>query len=431
VIFSRRAIQRLLNELKPILRRRAYADLMRKLNYPTEARLPAMWEVAVLAALSRLGTLEHEQKQANGKRPDISFRAPHCTSFVADITTVSDRGVDQRNPYGAMAAIIEREKAALGLGVGGVRLEVFEKPEVMREGKRRKLRLPPHDQIEDYVRRTIIPVLEAQQSSGQWPLVHVVDDDEAGFRLTISDGPYSGGSFGAYNIPTIATQNPLFYKLEEKASDQLSAVAGPAGIIVCDGDCGSLTSERGHSNVSTDDIVRTFLRKHHHIAFVLLLTVKSEWQSGLSRKEVLSIKHMLWHRDTIAGLPQLADELVKGLPVPVNSAANGSLRALEPGYGRGRGDYSMAPGRSIRIGARHLLEVLAGRRTVEDFNRNFHFRGLDEPQDGRRFVNPFEQALAEGKLPVRIEVKPIDENGNDTFLEIEFGHPDPAVSPFR
>jgi hypothetical protein len=46
-------------------------------------------------------------------------------------------------------------------------------------------------------------------------------------------------------------------------------------------------------------------------------------------------------------------------------------------------------------------------------------------------VNPFEQALAEGKLPVRIEVKPIDENGNDTFLEIEFGHPDPAVSPFR
>lgn len=432
MIFSRRAVQRMLNDIKPAVTPKQYAGFVGKLNTPGLNRLPTMWEVAVLAQLAQMGYLAHEKKLPNGKRPDVSFRAPNGFEFVADITTVSDRGVDKRNPYAEFSRIIEEEKRALGLQVGGVHLDVREQPEVMREGSRRRLRLPAHDQLRDYVRTSVLPELRRQLEKGHWPLIFEVDDDIASFRLKVTDGPHSIGSYGSYDLPTIVRQNPLFYQLQEKAGEQLKEVPGLAGVIACDGDCASMKSDGGHSTVSTDQIVRQFLADNRHIGFVAILGVKDRQKPSPNKGDAdLSIDHRAWIKPGISEqLSTRLAEIAKRLPVPVNTATNAAYRAVEDGFGRGHGEYCMK-GRDIQIGARHLMEVLAGLRTVEDFNQNFSFRTLSEPQDGRRMPNPFELALSQGRLPTRITIEETGENGRDHVLNIEFGDPDPALSEFR
>jgi len=432
MIFSRRAIQRMLDDIKPALTSKQYLQLLKKLNFAGPYRLPAMWEVAVMAQLAKMGSLIHEKRLPNGKRPDVFFRAQNGFELVADVTTVSDKGVDKHNPYDEFSRIIEEEKRTLGLGIGGVNLEVREEPEVMREGTRRRLRLPPHAQLRDYVRTRILPELKRQQGSGQWPLEMTVDDETASFRLKIADGPYSTASYGSYDRPTIVRQNPLFYKLQEKADGQLRDVPVLAGVIACDGDCVAMKSGRDHSVVSTDQIVKQFLIDNPHIGFVLILSVKERQRSWADGNEVdLSIDHQKWMQPgTPAQLKTLLAELAGRLPAPVNSATNAAYRALEKGFGRGHGKFGMG-GRSMQIGARHVMEILAGVRTVEDFNRNFGFRSLAETDDVRRMPNPFEVALSEGRLPANITIEETGENGRDHVLNIEFGAPDPALSEFR
>lgn len=432
MIFSRRAVQRMLNDVKPAVTPKQYAGLVEKLNTPGPNRLPTMWEVAVLAQLVQLGSLAHEKKLPNGKRPDVFFRAPNGFEFVADITTVSDRGVDKRNPYAEFSRIIEEEKRTLGLQVGGVHLDVQEESELMREGSRRRLRLPPHDQLRDYVRMSILPELRRQLETGEWPLIFEVDDETASFRLKVTDGSHSIGSYGSYDQPTIVRQNPLFYKLQEKADDQLKEVPGLAGVIACDGDCASMKSDGGYSTVSTDQIVKQFLADNRHIAFVMILGVKDRQKPWPNKGDVdLSIDYRTWIKSGVSDkLSTLLVEIASRLPVPVNTATNAVYRAAEDGFGPGNGKFCMK-GRGIQIGARHLMEVLAGLRTVEDFNRNYSFRTLSDPQDGRRMPNPFELALSQGRLPMHITVEETGENGRDHVLNIEFGDPDPALSKFR
>lgn len=432
MIFSRRAIQRMLNEVKPVVTKKQYTGLVRKLNVPGPTCLPTMWEVAVLAQFAQMGTLVHEAKLPNDKRPDIKFQAHDGFSFVADVTTVSDRGVDQRNPYAEFSEIIEEEKRSLGLQIGGVNLDVREQPEVMKEGTRRRLRLPPHDQLREYVRSLVLPELQRQLKAGQWPLLFEVDDEIASFRLKVTEGPHSVGSYGSYELPTIVRQNPLFYQLQEKAGDQLREVPGIAGIIACDGDCASIQSKGGHSAVSTDQIVKQFLADNAHIAFVMILTVKDN-QKAWPQKHVsdLSIEHRIWVQPGIPDrLRTLLAEVGDKLPKPVNTSANAALRAVETGFGRGHGTLGMN-GRGIQIGARHLMEVLAGRRSVEDFNRDFGFRNASEAPDGRRMPNPFERALSEGRLRAHITIEETGDDGRDHVMNIEFGDPDPALSELR
>jgi hypothetical protein len=46
-------------------------------------------------------------------------------------------------------------------------------------------------------------------------------------------------------------------------------------------------------------------------------------------------------------------------------------------------------------------------------------------------ISPFELALKEGRLPIRISVSGPDEQEADNVVEIEFGPPDPAISKFH
>jgi hypothetical protein len=46
-------------------------------------------------------------------------------------------------------------------------------------------------------------------------------------------------------------------------------------------------------------------------------------------------------------------------------------------------------------------------------------------------VNPFERCLAQGRLPIAMNVVKGDEDDPDDWIVIEFGPSDPAIRPFR
>src|SRR6516165_6123352 len=98
MLFARRAMQRRLNELRGLLGDAAVDSLVARLNQPDNHRLAAVWEVVVLHALSKHGTLGHEVPLPSGRRPDVQFTASGL-SFIADITATSDEGLHEKNPY--------------------------------------------------------------------------------------------------------------------------------------------------------------------------------------------------------------------------------------------------------------------------------------------------------------------------------------------
>ena len=97
-IFSRRVIQKFLNENRKFMDEEKITDHIKKLNYQNNESIAAEWEVVVLNALSKIGSIEHEKYFPGSKKPDIYFKSPTIDVFVADITSVSDENYDNENP---------------------------------------------------------------------------------------------------------------------------------------------------------------------------------------------------------------------------------------------------------------------------------------------------------------------------------------------
>jgi hypothetical protein len=118
-------------------------------------------------------------------------------------------------------------------------------------------------------------------------------------------------------------------------------------------------------------------------------------------------------------LSVLLRQLVAGMPLPLHTPTNARHRAGErlPRFGH-HGGYRMTGDKVVKVGSRMILEVLAGRMSVEEMNT---LRGWDS--------NPFERMLSNGRLPVNIDVIP-EQSDNDDWIKYEFGDPDPAISDF-
>jgi hypothetical protein len=78
-------------------------------------------------------------------------------------------------------------------------------------------------------------------------------------------------------------------------------------------------------------------------------------------------------------------------------------------------------GGNVKMSARLLLELLAGTKTIQEFEAGYDFQ---------RGQNPFHRMLAEGRLISNVTVEHRPKQDDDTVI-IDFGEPDPAVSPFR
>ena len=84
----------------------------------------------------------------------------------------------------------------------------------------------------------------------------------------------------------------------------------------------------------------------------------------------------------------------------------------------------------MRMSVRKLMEVLAGTKSVAEFNSNYDFAPPGQ-FDGSKMINPFERALAEGRLVTRLEVEIGTDDDDDNIVFVEFGERDASISKFH
>ncbi|WP_245318303.1 MULTISPECIES: hypothetical protein [unclassified Mesorhizobium] len=425
-----------MNDLRSTLDGAAVDLLAARLNQPGRDRLAIMWEVVVLHALASCGSLQSEVALPTGRRPDAAFNNDDVR-FVADITTVSDEGLDDKNPFFDLLDLIEKEKNRLGLPIGGLDLQAKSKDHRSARGIQTVLRLPPRKRLPEFVRNEIVPRMRDQIRTGEKVLRIAIDSDDVGLEITIDPekSPYSGGGYALYDAPTIKDRNPLFYAMKAKV-EQLRGAEGITGVIVCDGDCAAFSDRGAYSKyVSATAIAQEFLRQYSSIDFVLLLTIRETRQSRWEIKPPERwVHHLLVVRKGFHGQDQLEAlfaAVIGKLPKPIALPVNGAFRARESGYHLGHhGGFQMEGGK-IRISSRELMEIMAGLRTIDDNGAMNVGASRNEPPHANPAKNVFLWNLQRGQLPVTVEVIKTGEDDSDDWIEFEFGDRDPAISPLK
>lgn len=434
MIFSRRAIQTRLDALRQKMDGKVVDGLVAKLNGPKDGRLGAMWEVVVLEALAQGGSVQSELPLETGRCPDVQFNGAGG-AFVADVTCVSDDGIVEQNPIDLFMEMVEAAKTKMGMPIGGCTFKFGTAFRPRGKGTQMVAHLPKKSEIGAFVKDRVAPQVREQLRQGQ-DVIHIAFDEPAA-KVEITIDPKKSPMTLAENIgftnPQSLTRNPLYNRLVEKAG-QLSGAAGLSGIIIADAGSQSLVMPRAvNPSAQPKTIIAEFFRRRSSIDFVLVLCVEQDLRVRTTNL-VHRVRPYLFVRDQ-AQFPAELRILLEGLgdlmPTPVRDAKNGAWLAKSEPFDFGF-EWTHGLGRDyIKIGARDLAEVLAGRKSVQQLNVNHHWYGSkDQVQEGHH-LNPFEMMLDEGRLPVAITVEPSVENQGDDWVTIRFGDPDPAISAFK
>ncbi len=395
-----------------------------------------MWETVAFHALAKCGALESEAPLPTGRRPDVQLTVGEL-HITADITAVSDDGLDDQNPFQELMWQIEAVKTKLGLPSGGLDLQVRHKIERSKRGSRTVLRLPNRNALPEFVRTQISPLIRNGISARTFPLRIEIENDDAGINITIDPSlmPTNTGSYAPYSMPQIRDQNPLYNALKAKTA-QLRGALGTKGIFVGDAGCDAMSFSRfGRSAMSPADIVKEFFRQYSSIDFVVLMTVVEKLSPLMYQQAPdLTNEISLFVRDGCTveqELRTLVRDMAEHFPQPGMSPVNGSHRARETGYSLGfHGGFKMS-GDKVRMSLREFTEVLAGLRTLADQGSKV----VPAPPELRSHPNPVQCVisanLARGRLPSTLNVVKGGEDEGDDWVEIAFGDPDPAISPLR
>jgi hypothetical protein len=427
-MFSRRTIQSLLNELCKILSETELGEIVGRLNSPRD-RLAFTWEVAVLYGLSRVRQISYHVPLPDGRKPDVAF-APTCSSqicIVADITTVSDAGYHDNNPVEAFSDEFSRVVQKAGLNPRNFHFQI----ESQTAGNKIKLRLPKRGATAAMLKKHVLPFLRKIKVSGHTRDQLVLKEPELSITVSYDrQQRYLGWGHRMYSQARSIEQNPLWNRLKEKAGQLRNTDGLISGAIICDGGCSLLSSSvRDIGSFSADDIIRQFLWKRSSLDFVYTITTRRGYGSNAS----CSFHGHAWTRDpaTKPLIESVMRSALASLPTPIFDAQNAAIQAQLEGYDGGtRTNLEIGIGSkimSVRVSARALLEVLAGKYSPSEID--LLFGGSNEP-DIPGLSNPFKSALAEGQMISEIGLEPV-EGKDDDRITIKFGGPDPAVSPFR
>jgi hypothetical protein len=437
-IFSRRDIQAALDSLGPRLAGRQLEELVAKLNAEPVAGLATEWEVVILAALGRLGRVEHEKDLGGTRRLDIFFRRddPEPLEFAADIRTVSDADAHKSNRYAEFCAAVARHLSKLGHSPAGLHIWVDDRQEGEFEDQKVQLMLPPKGQ-EDVFVKTKLGAFLSQIARERTKDAHFSYDRD-GIRLLVhfnsKEKRYSSGQYASYTAPYSNHRNPLANALKVKA-DQLkdSGYAGAKGIIICDGGCECLDERRGFSGSRCGQIVEEFLRKRSSVLWVLVIRVNSLLLPPKPLRISLEPK-LYWNKQGETSLFRDTSELLKHVVAQVPQPQAAPINALQSqgrdgqgsNWGRALGGCSMDDG-TIRLSARTLTELLAGRITLRVFLERVGLRpwGPENPE-----FQFFAHQLENSRTLKNVSVERA-EHDDDDWIVLEYDGPDPAVSPYR
>lgn len=436
-IFSRRTLQRLINENAEFLRPKQTKNHVDKLN---KFDLAAEWEVVLLNAFSKFGKVEHE-KPFNEKKPDIYFISKENVSheFLADIVTVSDKDIERLNPVNEFRERLRKvisENQIKGewlYEIGGNNEGVFWKE------KRTSLKLPAlsrldkeifNERFEDFIQN--IKTSPSQRRN------YIICNETV--NLSISYTPSKDWKMTGYisgykdlNYENSLIRNSISGNLEAKY-DQLTNTGykGKIGILVCDGGSDYFLDKADLYSKNVEDIIYNFLNSHPEISFVISFEVRQDIDYTSSKLNVICTPYKgknfkesdQWIIEMLEKFSDFFPEAVRG----TSQAFRLTKWLLENKIFEGfsfKGAYSESYNQ-IKISARTVLELLAGRISQEDF-----FKLHDFTDEVWYKLNPFKEMMSKGSLISNIALETGENERDDDWLVITFGEIDAAISLFK
>ena len=144
----------MLQETSQLLSKTEMQKLVSRLNGDDHRQaLATEWELVVFFAFSNLGTVQYEPELGGKKQPDIAFTlfGDNEISFVADVTTVSDRGLEEANPLERLSKELIRLVEKLQLEAHRFGIEVGSGPMTYKGGPKIKWCIPPVGDFQDRI----------------------------------------------------------------------------------------------------------------------------------------------------------------------------------------------------------------------------------------------------------------------------------------
>jgi hypothetical protein len=422
-LFSRRVLARMLKENQKSLALEKAGLHVNHLNgKDATKRLSTEWEVAVLNALSKVGRIEHEPKLGGNVSLDVFFKSPTLSALV-EITTVSDRGLDDANPvWPVCEELIKRvqqhgfEPDKFSVSANGNGRELF------LGGPKASLCLPL---VEDFPKiifnaefESFLSNLKASNAKDSY---RVKLRDNAGLTITFDPNQKSFWcTHLSYAVPFSAQANPVHNRLRAKAL-QLSKAGfdGIKGIILCDGGCQMLTHQgRRGMSLGGAEIIASFLNEEPSIGFVIVLSIESDGSHSFGPEHLRIVSKTYVnrsHRDSAAHFGSLCQEFAGQLPRPETT----SINALDlDDEGKSFWGGGSMGGNRIKISARTVAGILAGRVPTEKF-----------VEHNERFAEQFARMLDSGRTIAEVRVEKTERD--DDWIEFLFSDRDPAISPFK
>jgi len=432
-LFSRRQLQRMIDENAQFVPPEHLQEHVRRLNKVRDEYLSTEWEVGLLNAFSKIGTVQHEPALGGSRRLDLLFRSSEDHfEFGADIVTVSDQSLHKRNPVYPLYDELRRRVRKSRITSGGFGIAVGHHAGVHRgRGVRHDLLLPPVGKFAEVIfNADFESFLEDLKKLPSQPREYVVQSASTSVRIEYHPGSRTGvwtGSHLSYTCANVVDDNPLFNALKGK-SKQLkgSNYPGPRGVFVCDGGCSMLSTRMNNwAEFSVRDVILEFFRQHRSVSFVVILGLHYDRAIFTGRGDYrLEAQIGVNPRfKQIEGRLQYAvNNMLKHLPKIEANAVN-ALNDVKRKTQRGRyfGGLTMS-GRRIKLSAITILQLLAGEL---DYSMFEIAHGFDQ-----KFPNPFRRALIEGRVIGSCSVECSAEEDDD-WITFEFSEPDPTLTPFR
>lgn len=141
-LFTRRHLQRVLNENAAFLSPKQLSTMCGLLNTVRDDYLATEWEQVIVNAASKVGVVRYEPRLAGNRTPDLQFQANEPSlQFIADVATASDKGLRKLNPVDALHEEFWRHRQNRKLFMGGFDVQVDAYPNSVYRGSEEKVRL--------------------------------------------------------------------------------------------------------------------------------------------------------------------------------------------------------------------------------------------------------------------------------------------------
>lgn len=438
-IFTRRRLQSMLDDLSDRMDLAKLSDLRARLESKrVDQALPAEMELGVLWALSKLGEVEIEPEWFGARRPDayseLLFAPAPC---AVEVTAISDARLSQEDEMRRISARLCEFANTVRKGYGRhLHFTFSEESGHTPEGYVRRRRIDRDFVPDEATNQALKRWLETTDRSSPLEVTqgntHFVVRWHAIRQHPLSNF-FSSMPAEAYSVE----DNPLFEALTEKRRQlSIPGFQGLRCIVVADAGARMLRdlnpSMRSIGAVTGRQIIGHFLRKAEGgVDAVLVLSPRREsstWDWTREKK--------LWRADLLARPGMLLDQrgvadLVAHLPLPrfegyqARSLQQQALyRHDARGWYLGTHITSTRSAMTIKISARALMDLLAGRITLAQFQ---HFTGLEDKPNQR---NIFAHRLNQGDILSAIEIEPGGIDKDDDLLVVHFKH-DPSAAPLK